>query len=263
MIGYDVDVKFKEIENKEFRVDRIINKVEGYLNNNFMLVNIEKASAKDILVKVEKMLDVAYFCNIDLIFNMITSGYYFDFSKVQMSSKFDNNCPNKEYVLEYDVTNLVLEHMYEIYNKTSKFMSSLYKLLSENSYADMHCEDITRIKKHFKQTIPLFLNETYVDRMIITAITRLRIRNNTLDINCVFGGIRGLVREVLLPADGLAEFINSDLLTRVVIPLVDSMTDIITATIYNVGYGIPNMFDNIYGYSLYGINIKFNTNMEK
>ena len=54
-----------------------------------------------------------------------------------------------------------------------------------------------------------------------------------------------MVREALLPADGLAEFINSDLLTRVVIPLVDSMTDIITATIYNVGYGIPNMFDNI------------------
>ena len=84
MVGYDVDAKFKEIENKEFRVDKIVNRVEGYLNNNFMLLNIEKASAKDILVKVEKMLDVAYFCNIDLIFNMITSGYYFDYNKVHL-----------------------------------------------------------------------------------------------------------------------------------------------------------------------------------
>lgn len=263
MLDCNVEKKFKEIENKEFRVDKIINRVEGYLNNNFRLDNLEKASSKDILIKVEKMLDTAYYCNIDIIFNMITSGYYFDYGKIEIPSKFDVNCPNNDYVLEYDITNLVLEHMYEIYSKTSTFMSSLYKLLTENSYTDMHCENITRIKEHFRQTIPLFLNETYVDRMITAASTRLKIRNNTPNLNCVLGCIRSSVREVLLPADGLAEFINPDLLTRVVIPLVDSMTDIITAFIYNVGYGIPNMLDNIYGYSLYTVDIKFNsTNME-
>lgn len=65
------------------------------------------------------------------------------------------------------------------------------------------------------------------------------------------------VKKLLSLPHELAESIDRNLLYDVVVPLVDIITDIITGSIYKIYYSIPNMFDNLYGYSMYSINIDF------
>ena len=258
MINNNVEVVLKEIEKKKFLPGKIISKVEGYLNNNFILSDIEKDFSKTMLTKVEKMLERAYYWDLDIIFNMITSGYYFDYNKVALTTKFDSSCQNNEYILEYDITNLVLDNIseIEISNKSSLFMAYVYKLLSDNSYRDKYIGDINKIENHFMKTLPLFINKMYLDRLIIGEITRFRIRMNSLSCGHVIGNIKMAVKKSLLSQE-LAESIDRNLLYDVIIPFVDILTDIITAAIYKIYYGIPSMFDNLYGYSMYSINIDF------
>lgn len=265
MINDNVEVVLKEIENKKFLPSEITSKIEDRLNNNYILNNAEIASGKTVLTKVEKMLERAYFWNLDIIFNMITSGYYFDYNKVNMTAKVDSKYLNNEYILEYDITNLVLDNISgaEMSDKSSSFIAYVYKLLSDNSYRDKHITDINKIENHFREILPMFINKIYLDRLIITEITEFRIRMNSLSCNHVIGNIEMSVKKKLMLPQKLAESMDRNLLYNVVIPLIDIITDIITRVIYKTYYGIPNMFDNLYGYSLYDINIKFNnTNME-
>ena len=259
MINSNVEVVLNEIENKKFLPGKIISKVEGYLNNNFILSDIEKDSSKIVLTKVEKMLERAYYWDLDIIFNMIISGYYFDYNKVTFTTKFDSSCPNNEYILEYDITNLVLDNISEIEmsDKSSSFMTYVYKLLSDNSYRDKYISDINKIENHFRETLPLLINKICLDRLIIGEITMFRIRMNSLSCSHIIGNIKMAVKKLLSLPHELAESIDRNLLYDVVVPLVDIITDIITGSIYKIYYSIPNMFDNLYGYSMYRINIDF------